>query len=360
MLLTSIRNKLIVFSCSISLIPLVLVMMMCYQISRKTLTKNTLNELAAIAESKRMHFNCFMAARRDRVVDFSSDGFIRTRLDQMNREGVKKERTGASLNRHLLEHKKPLDSHIMAVIVLDLDGKVVAASSEELMGVDMSDHEVFTRSVDKSYGMTHVVQPECFPFLEKQCIPVSAPIVAMRGGETIGVIAVIYDIAVLNCLTTNRIGMGETGEVYLVNRNKRLLTESRFVRSAPVLLVVDTDPVRNMIEKGKETTGIYLDYRRVPVLGVSRYLQEYDWLLLAEVDTLEAFAPIRAFGIAVALLGVVTVVIVVSCGVLFAVSTAAPIVKLKYATERLAGGDLAYRTGIFSRDEIGVLAMSFN
>ena len=91
MLLTSIRNKLIVFSCSISLIPLVLVMMMCYQISRKTLTKNTLNELAAIAESKRMHFNCFMAARRDRVVDFSSDGFIRTRLDQMNREGEKRE-----------------------------------------------------------------------------------------------------------------------------------------------------------------------------------------------------------------------------------------------------------------------------
>ncbi len=360
MFLTSIRNKLIVFSCAISLIPLVLVLMVCYQMSGKTLTKNTLNELAAIAESKRLHFNCFMAAKRDRVVDFSSDGFIRTRLDQMSREGVKKGRTVASLNHHLTSHKKPLDPYIITVIVLNLDGTVVAASSEELMGVNMSDHEVFTMSVDKSYGMTHVVQPGCFPFLEKQCIPVSAPVVAMRGGETIGVIAIIYDIAVLSCLTTNRTGMGETGEVYLVNRNKRMFTESRFVRSAPVLQVVDTEPVQDMIEKGKETAGIYPDYRHVPVLGVSRYLQEYDWLLLAEVDTSEAFAPIRALGIVVAVLGVGTMVIVVSCGVLFAVSTAAPIVKLKYATERLAGGDLAYRTGVVSRDEIGALAVGFN
>ena len=360
MFLTSIRNKLIVFSCCVSLIPLVLVMMVCYQISRKTLTKNTLNELAAIAESKRLHFNCFMAAKRDRAVDFSSDGFIRTCLDQMNREKTKKGRIGASLNRHLLEHKKPLDPHIIAVIVLDLDGKVVAASSEELMGVDMSDHEIFTMSVDKSYGMTHVVQQGCLPFLEKQCIPVSAPIVAMRVAETIGVIACIYDVSVLNCLTVNRTGMGETGEVYLVNRNKRMLTESRFVRNAPVLQVVDTEPVQNMIEKGKETAGVYSDYRCVPVLGVSRYLPEYDWLLLAEMDTSEAFAPIRAFGIVVAMSGVVTMVIVVSCGVLFAVSTAAPIIKLKYATERLAGGDLDYRTGVASRDEIGALAVGFN
>ncbi len=360
MLLTSIRNKLIVFSCAISLVPLVLVMLVFYQVSRKTLTKNTLNELAAIAESKRLHFNCFLAAKRDRVVDFSSDGFIRTRLDQMNREKTKKERTVASLNRHLLAHKKPLDSHIMAVIVLNLDGKVVAASSEELMGVNMSDHEVFTMSVDKSYGMTHVVQPGCFPFLERQCIAVSAPVVTMRGAETIGVIACIYDVSVLNCLTVNRTGMGETGEVYLVNRNKRMLTESRFVRSAPVQQVVDTEPVQNMIENGKETVGIYSDYRCVPVLGISRYLPEYDWLLLAEMDASEAFAPTRAFGVIVAVVGVVTMVIVVSCGVLFAVSTARPIVKLKYATERLAGGDLAYRTGVASRDEIGALAGGFN
>lgn len=98
MFFTSIRNKLIIFSCSISLIPLVLVMVVCYQIAKKTLTKNTLNELTAIAESKRLHFNCFMAARRDRVLDFSSDGFIRTRLEQMNREGVKKGRIAASLS----------------------------------------------------------------------------------------------------------------------------------------------------------------------------------------------------------------------------------------------------------------------
>ncbi len=360
MFLTSIRNKLIVFSCCISLIPLVLVMLVCYQVSRKTLTKKTLDELAAIAESKRLHFNCFMAAKRDRVVDFSSDGFIRTRLDQMNREEIKKGRTGASLNRHLLAHKKPLDPYILAVTVLNLDGTVIAASSEELMGVNMSDHEVFTMSVDKSYGMTHVVQPGCFPFLEKQCIAVSAPVVTMRGAETIGVIACIYDVSVLNCLTVNRTGMGETGEVYLVNRNKRMLTESRFVRTTPLRQAVDTVPVLNMIQEGKETAGVYPDYRRIPVLGVSRYLPEYDWLLLAEVDTSEVFVPIRAFGVIVAVLGVVTVIIVVSCGVLFAVSTAAPIVKLKYATERLAGGDLAYRTGVVSRDEIGALAVGFN
>lgn len=360
MFFASIRNKLIIFLCSISLIPLVLVMVVCYQIAKKTLTKNTLNELTAIAESKKLHFNCFMAARRDRVLDFSSDGFIRTHLEQMNREDVKKGRTVASLNRHIRVHKKPLDTNITAVIVLNLDGKVIAASDEALMGVDMSDHEVFTRSIDMSHGMTHVVQPGCFPFLEKLCIPVSAPIASMKGADTIGVIACIYDITVLNCLTTTRTGMGETGEVYLINRNKKMLTESRFIENAPLMQEVNTAPVLNMVEGGKETAGVYPDYRHIPVLGISRYLPEYDWLLVAEMDESEAFAPIRMFGVIVFIFGLITFVIVVSCGIFFAISTSAPILKLKYAMERLAGGDLAYRTVVVSKDEIGALAVGFN
>ena len=46
------------------------------------------------------------------MLDFSSDGFTRTHLEQMHREDVKKGRTAASLNRHIRVNKKPLDTRV--------------------------------------------------------------------------------------------------------------------------------------------------------------------------------------------------------------------------------------------------------
>ncbi len=63
-------------------------------------------------------------------------------------------------------------------------------------------------------------------------------------------------------------GLGETGEVYIVGRDKLMITESRFVEDAIYKQVVDTEGVRVALDNGIGMTGIYPDYRGIPVLGV--------------------------------------------------------------------------------------------
>ncbi len=154
--------------------------------------------------------------------------------------------------------------------------------------------------------------------------------------------------------------MGETGEVYLVNKNKIMLTESRFIDKAPHKLVVDTEPIHKAIEGNQEMLGIYSDYRGVPVLGVSLQIPEYGWILLSEIDRSEAFAPLKRLGIIALILGIVSSMSVVILGITTASSMSKPIKDLTNATEILAGGNLSHRVQISRNDEIGILANSFN
>lgn len=160
---------------------------------------------------------------------------------------------------------------------------------------------------------------------------------------------------------TNRVGMGETGEAYLVNNsNKIMLTKSRFIEGADLKQVVDTAPIRKTTKHGVEMTGIYPDYRGVSIIGASAYFPEYGWTLLAEMDLAEAFAPLRGLSITALVVGSLCGAVAIGMGVVFSLSASRSINRLKSATEIMASGDLIYRVDINRKDEIGALASGFN
>lgn len=107
-------------------------------------------------------------------------------------------------------------------------------------------------------------------------------------------------------------------------------------------------------------TGIYPGYRGVPIVGASAYIPEYGWILLAEIDKAEAFAPIRTLGIIAMVIGIISASVVTGVGIIFAISTARPINELMAATDKFKEGNLKYRAEVARRDEIGLLAHSFN
>ncbi|MFN3531260.1 MAG: PAS domain S-box protein [Candidatus Brocadia sp.] len=295
-----------------------------------------------------------------RTADFSTDGFIRRCFETIIRGGNPQQDAVFRLNKYLSKRKLALNRHLMAIALVDKNGRVVSSTDERLIGKDFSRHEIFLQGIRKNYGETYIGQLQYFPDLDANCTFVSAPIVARHGGETLGVIINAYSLSALNEITTKHAGMGETGEVYLVNRDKLILTQSRFIDDAVGRQIVDTEPVRKLIEDGTTTVGIYRDYRGIAVVGASVYLSKYGWTLLAEIDKAESFAPLKRLGLVALFFGIVSVVAVTGLGISFAASTSSPIRDLKDAAERFAGGDLDYRVKVTRRDEIGVLAKSFN
>lgn len=358
----SVKGKLITFSLCVTIIPIALIATTYYLKSREVIKKQTLDGLTAVAESRRLHVLEFMEGRKGRTVDFSSDGFIRDSLETISQGGPEVEVAVKKLNRHLLVNKMPLDKWLVAVEVIDLNGKVVSSTETTQIGKDVSGQEFFTKGRKGVFA-----DPRCrfVDYLNTKCLFVSHPLTSKNTGDPIGVIVNVSDMGALSEGTTQRAGLGETGEVYLVDRDKLMLTESRFLDGAPLKQIVDTEPIRMNTnikgkEKGREMTGIYPDYRGEPVIGASMYLPEYGWTLLAEIDKAEAFANLKTLAIVAIVLGCVAIGAAAGTGVSISMSLAKPINKLTGAVNKFRGGDREARANIHRGDELGVLANSFD
>ena len=93
----------------------------------------------------------------------------------------------------------------------------------------------------------------------------------------------------LNSICSDRRGLGRTGEVYLVNTSKRMMTSSRFRRDPTALqLRVETSAIAKALEVGNGQEVIE-DYRGVRVLSsFERFdLLGTPWIIVAEIDEAE-------------------------------------------------------------------------
>ena len=90
----------------------------------------------------------------------------------------------------------------------------------------------------------------------------------------------------VNTILTERKSLGRTGEVYLVNKNRLMLSDSRFLEDSTILkLKVDTEAVKNSF---KHHTGesIINDYRGIRVFSSFEKFDLFgtSWIIITEID----------------------------------------------------------------------------
>ena len=342
----------------------------CYYYIRRTIEQNIFDQLELAADELREHVNMFLKVKKDRVVDFISDGIVRDCTEEIILRKERIQYCADRLNTHLTLNKKPLDPDILAVLVVDLNGKVISSTENEQIGKDVSGKTWFSETMRKG---SYISDIKCsLEFEQNTFFDVARLLLTNDGLHTIGIIANRYRGDSLTRVTRSGIsnglgmegqleGMGETGEVYIVNSKRLMITESRFTESAILKQIVDTDGVRAGFENHRGMVGIYPDYRGVQRLGVSRYIEDMDWVVLAEKDVSEAFVPlIRIRNLAI-ISGITGIIIVVAIAIFISAEITMPIKKLIAGTKRIADGDLKHPIIINKRkDEVEVLGESFN
>jgi hypothetical protein len=95
----------------------------------------------------------------------------------------------------------------------------------------------------------------------------------------------------INTILTEREHLGRTGEVYLVNNKKLMLSDSRFMEDSTILkLKVDTDAVKKALAY-REGEHIIKDYRGKTVFSSFEKFNVFgsDWIIIAEIDESEAY-----------------------------------------------------------------------
>ena len=121
---------------------------------------------------------------------------------------------------------------------------------------------------------------------------ISAP-VRDRAGKTIGVLIFQIPFEQIDRIMSERAGLGQTGETYLVGEDMFMRSNSRFSTEATALkLQVNTEAVRDALD-GSEEVKVIKDYRGVPVLSAYGLIniENFFWAILCEIDVSEAFKP---------------------------------------------------------------------
>jgi len=248
-------------------------------------------------------------------------------------------------------------SDIYQIRILDKSGIIISSNLEDI-GEDKSTNDIFLKGKERTFiGDLHISE-----FTSKYIVSVSSPILARE--QVAGILVIDFNAEKeLFKITDSRIGLGGTGEVYLVNKDDYIISPSRF--TSDVILKQKVN-LRHVVEVGyiKPLTPniieLYKDYRDREVLGVRTYIPEMGWSLLAEIDQVEVFFPVVKMTYYLFLL-----TIIISAIGLFIVkfsyeNTVVPIIKLQKDTKKLMNGNLNHEIAIVRKDEIGDLSQTFN
>jgi len=364
-LFSGIRRKLLCWFLFLSILPIMVVAILTYRYARETIKNELLNEESFLAEGIKNHIQTILNAGEYSSQFFASDEFIRRHLEILNRDPENK-RIVRKFNDYMV-YKTNLNKDFYETFILNQAGIIVASSSENSIGRIEFGADYFTYGKEGPY-VKDVYRDEN---TGEYSLAFAAPVLKKRGGKFLGVLVIRYNANKLNEITTGKMAgekedvdtflrRGKTSEAYIVNKNNRLITGSRFKENAILKQTINTKPVTAALHSGKEVVGVYKNYMGRNVIGATRYLKKLGWVLLVETDESEAYSPISEFKyraitvVVICIIGVVFISLFVSRGIIN------PIILLVKGMKRVASGDLNFRVESHLKDELGELTASFN
>ena len=328
------------------------------QILEDRVKNQLLGESATIGETLRLLFE----SRIEQNNILASDPMIQLLVAEMNEipdEGLKEikeiNRRDYLIQVQAFQELIGFSIEFEDVKIIGSDGKIFFS----LIGVkenDYTENSLFKKGIQQSFV-------EFEPAENGKKLIVVSPIFAKdskKGEESIGVIISKMRTAAIDNILSNRSGLGETGEAYIVNNEFLMLSESRFFENAVFQQKVETLGVEKCFNNGEEYRGFYTDYRNVPIYGSSYCADDLGIVLLVEIDQEEVEEPIKTLQMRIILTGVIITLGMGVVAFVISKSLSRPLIKLKNAANNIAEGDFDIRTKIKTTDEIGELAHAFD
>jgi signal transduction histidine kinase len=169
------------------------------------------------------------------------------------------------------------------------------------------------------------------------------------------------DINRIMLQNNSRIGLGQSGEAYLVGHDLLMRSESRFIQGSVLKTKVNSLSAKRAISHG---TGALVtpDYRNIKVFSAYEPInvQGLNWIILAEIDYAESLIPVDRIRNDIVLVSLIISLFILAIARLISIMITQPLIRLKNAALKAGQGDYSSRVDVRSTDEIGALAQTFN
>ncbi len=256
----------------------------------------TIQDLESIAELKENSLSLWLENSKAALRSFLSEPARVDRITAFVTETLRPEQDATSLEteeeslNQLLHDAVESQGFFKEIFLYNIDGHIVAGSDPVEMGRNVVRQPYFAGSLVRDMVQT----PYYALGTNKLTMLVTRSIVDDQSGRTVGVLAGRLDLTEMERIMTERKGLGETGETYLVSpESNYLLTPSRFKDQGYVLTQVYHSEGIDQALHGVQGSGTYLSYRNPPqqVIGVYRWVDELQVALLAERSKAEMLDP---------------------------------------------------------------------
>jgi len=328
-------------------------------IAIKIIKQQTTDNLINTTQSRAEHIKTFLDLEKEAVKQLSEGIVIRELLLSTGDEEDYSLKFDKVMQR--LQNTALIGEYTYDAFVLDAKGTIIASSDKEDIGEDKSSDPYFLGGkegifIKDAYISSHK---------QRKTLAFSAPILE-EDNKFLGVVVLRISPEPLFKMTTDHTGLGETGEVYLVNKDGYMITPSRFIDEVFLKQKVDLkhiktpSPTESPDTLPKEEIAIIKDYRGIEGLTVHTHIPEMSWCLLSEIDTREAFATVTQ--LTNSLLLTFIIILFMSIFIInFTLRTVTrPLRRLHKGTEEITKGNLNYKVGTTSSDEVGQLSRAFD
>ena len=331
-----------------------------YTLSKDTAEKEVCNHLLTAAESRADHLETvlmdYKQYTRMLAVGNAVTDAVDERIDYSKRMGQMSRRINATLKSR---------GEICSIVILNKNGTVVASNLQDIIGRNDYDSAVFMEGKERDYvGDIRIGEVG-----DGLVIPVASPVFV--DDEFSGVCVINFAVEEeLYEITTDRTGIGETGEIFLVNEDGYMITPSRFINGTFLTQKIETFHPGSEPEDVTYLAGynhevlLCKSYHGGEVLRVLVHIPDMGWTLVAERDKGEAYAPVAAITdvllLILASLSILGVLLGITISAIISGTITEPIVKLHQGTEEIMRGNLDYRVGTSAKNEVGQLSRALD
>jgi len=331
-----------------------------YTLSKDTTEKEICNHLLTAAESRADHVETVLMDYKQYTRMLALGNAVTDAVDERIDYNKRMEQMSRMINATLKSREE-----ICSIAILDKNGTVVASNLPDIIGRNGCDSVVFLEGKEADYvGDIHIGEVG-----EELVIPVASPVFV--DDEFSGVCVINFAVEEeLYEIATDRTGLGETGEIFLVNEDGYMITPSRFINGTFLTQKIETFHPGSGPEDVTYLAGynhevlLCKSYHGGEVLRVLVHIPDMGWTLVADRDKKEAYAPVAAITdmllFILAGFSFLGVLLGITISAIISGTITKPIVKLHYGTEEIMRGNLDHRVGTSAKNEVGQLSRALD
>ena len=322
-------------------------------------------------DSQVLSRNEFVHVSLKKVHEWIEDGLKSGRHSTELREDLVKDKNCANLSRFL-----DLVAHVYQVyrkiqLVDTTTGRVVASTEATELGTRLADPRLISNALragdETAVGIHKSASTGKVSLIISRVVRNESDRQENKEPPVGVLVSYIDQESFIKPLLYTGGGLGESGDIVLVNQHLEILISLKFPlpdgRAAELLeYQIEAEPAR-LAAAGKEGIAVSRDYRGEPVLAAYRHIQvtpDMGWGMVVKRDQAEVFGPVMNNLYYSLIIGLVGILGAAALALWLANKISRPIQSLSRTAVQVKAGNLDVRSSVSGTDEVGILAAAFN